>query len=161
MDGTPLVEDTAVEQEQEARPTRVLGPDELPRDVLADVPPKATPPAAPKSAPAAGPQAAAPKPQKPEAPAKTAGGAAAPAAGEDRPPAPPPDRPGTFSETKWFMIGEHIKDEEVEPSDVPVEDLQEIYKRTGALPEEVRRKYSLRYGKDEEASAPKGSGKKK
>lgn len=55
------------------------------------------------------------------------------------------DQPPGFSETKWFMIGDHLKDEEIEASDLPVEDLQEIYRRTGKLPDEVRRRYSLRY----------------
>ncbi len=59
------------------------------------------------------------------------------------------------------MIGEHIKDEEIEASDLPVDDLQEIYKRTGTLPEEVRKKYSLRYGTDEDRQDGRDSRKKK
>jgi len=55
-----------------------------------------------------------------------------------------------FSETKWFMVGDHIKDEEIEAEDLVVEDLQKIYKKTSTLPSDVRKKFSLRYGTKED-----------
>lgn len=190
MDGTPLVAE--VEEEPDVRPTRILGPDELPKVVerSADVGAAATQTKTKASASRAtvATEAEPPSESKPEKPAAPASPAPPPVAPVNTTPPPPkapvpvesstpparpeqptpkarppaePDRMGTFSETKWFMIGEHIKDEEVEASDLPVEDLQEIYKRTGVLPEEVRKKYSLRYGTDEERSSGEGSGKKK
>jgi len=70
---------------------------------------------------------------------------------------------GEFSETKWFMAGELIKEEEVTPEDLLVEDLQKVYKRTQELPEEVRRKYSLKAGQkvDKLPETPGGPEKKK
>ena len=53
-----------------------------------------------------------------------------------------------FSETKWFMIGDHIKDEDVTPEDIPDDDLEEIYKKTGQIPTELRKKYSLSFHDD-------------
>ena len=53
-----------------------------------------------------------------------------------------------FSETKWFMIGDHIKEEEVTPEDILPEDLDEVYKKTGELPPEIRKKYSLEYSEN-------------
>ncbi len=159
MDGTPLV---AEAEESDTRPTRILRADEIPTAAapLSEAGPSraelARPaPAEPSTAPAAT------KPETPKHPAAApVGPKESPEPEEDMSPTEP-DRPGTFSETKWFMIGDHIKDEEIEASDLPVEDLQEIYKRTGVLPEEVRKKYSLRYGTDEDRSSGRGSGKKK
>ncbi|MBM4387560.1 MAG: hypothetical protein FJ088_07455 [Deltaproteobacteria bacterium] len=54
-----------------------------------------------------------------------------------------------FSETKWFQVGDKIKEEEVTPEDIPLDDLDKIYKKTSELPEDVRKKYSLSY-KDKE-----------
>jgi len=62
---------------------------------------------------------------------------------------------GEFSETKWFMAGDLIKDEEITPEDLPVEDLQKVYERREKLPEDVREKYSLRRGSKE--THPEGS----
>lgn len=50
-----------------------------------------------------------------------------------------------FSETKWFQFGDKIKEEEVTPEDIPLDDLDKLYKRTGELPDDVRKKYSLSY----------------
>ena len=62
------------------------------------------------------------------------------------PPVEPEEPPKKrFSETKWFMIGDHIKDEELTPEDIPTEDLEEVYKKTSELPPEIRKKYSLEY----------------
>lgn len=144
MDGTPLVSEVE-DEEPDSRPTRVLGPNELPADAAGEPPAKPAPPAA---EPASAPPVTAPRPP----PRRT------PPPAEDAGPADP-DRPGAFSETKWFMVGEHIKDEEIEASDLPVEDLQAIYKRTGVLPEEVRKKYSLRYGTDEDPKPGRDSRK--
>jgi hypothetical protein len=70
---------------------------------------------------------------------------------------------GEFSETKWFMAGELIKEEEVTPEDLLVDDLQKVYKRTQELPEEVRKKYSLKAGQkvDKLPETPGGPEKKK
>lgn len=176
MDGTPLVAEVE-EDEPGARPTRILSADELPTITSEERPAKPPAPAArPVPPPATPVPEAKPAPRPPAAPAAATprGSEARPASPPPKPPAPAvkpasveepapaePDRPGAFSETKWFMIGEHIKDEEVEASDLPVEDLQEIYKRTGTLPEEVRKKYSLRYGTNEDRSSDQGTGKKK
>lgn len=146
MDGTPLVAEVT-DDEPDSRPTRALGPEELPADVVKEPPARATPPVAEPAAPPPEAQTR-PRPRGSPPPAEEAG-------------PPEPDRPGTFSETKWFMVGEHIKDEEIEASDLPVEDLQEIYKRTGSLPEEVRKKYSLRYGTDEDRKSGRDSRQKK
>jgi hypothetical protein len=50
-----------------------------------------------------------------------------------------------FSETKWFMAGESLKDEELTPEDIPIEDLDAIYRKTGEIPPELRKKFSLTY----------------
>ena len=70
---------------------------------------------------------------------------------------------GEFSETKWFMAGELIKEEEVTPEDLLVDDLQKVYKRTQELPEDVRKKYSLKAGQkaDKLPESPSGPEKKK
>lgn len=172
MDGTPLVAEQD-EEDSSAKPTRILSADELPT-LVGDSEPPSKPAAVepPKpSAPRVEPISPKEKPsvpkvepvtpsERPPAPkveplSPTTSEAKAPKQVAPEPePAPvepeeqvvvTEDRPGTFSETKWFMIGEHIKDEEIEASDLPIEDLQEIYKRTESLPEEVRKKYSLRY----------------
>lgn len=159
MDGTPLV----VEGDDfDSRPTRLLGPDEVPRGISAAFAP---PPAnvEPVSAESRG-EASISTPAAP--PPATVEPVSTPTKSPDQAPGPPEDRPtaepkstGTFSETKWFMVGEHIKDEEIEASDLPLEDLQEIYKRTGVLPEEVRKKYSLRYGTEEDGASGRDSQK--
>lgn len=146
MDGTPLVSEVE-DDEPDSRPTRVLGPEELPVDAAREPPARPIPPVA-EPAPPPPATASRPRPCRTPPPAEDAGPAE-------------PDRPGAFSETKWFMVGDHIKDEEIEASDLPVEDLQEIYKRTGALPEEVRKKYSLRYGTDEDRKSGRDPRKKK
>ncbi len=146
MDGTPLVSEVE-DDDPDSHPTRVLGPEELPADAAGKPPAGPTPPVArPVPEPPVAPTP--PPPHRSPTPAEDAGPAE-------------PGRPGSFSETKWFMVGEHIKDEEIEASDLPVEDLQEIYKRTGVLPEEVRKKYSLRYGTDEDRNSGRDSRKKK
>lgn len=66
-----------------------------------------------------------------------------------------------FSETKWFMAGDNIKDEEVEAADKPVDDLQDIYKKTRDLPPDVRKKFSLQYGNSEDGKKPARKKKKK
>ena len=89
--------------------------------------------------------AKAPEPVEP-APAKSKKGSAGRKKGEP------------FSETKWFMVGETVKEQEVEAEDRPLDDLQDVYKQTRTLPPDVRKKFSLKYGaKDDD----KGSGKKK
>lgn len=50
-----------------------------------------------------------------------------------------------FSETKWFLAGEKIKEEAITPEDIPVENLDAIYRKTGELPSDVRKKFSLTY----------------
>lgn len=82
------------------------------------------------------------------------------AAGDAPAPAPVEAAEGDvpFSETKWFMAGETVKDKEVEAEDRPLDDLQDVYKKTRQLPPDVRKKFSLKYGtKDDD----KDSGKKK
>ena len=64
--------------------------------------------------------------------------------------------PRAFSETKWFMVGEAIKEQDLDPELVANKELQKQYKATQELPAEVRKKFSLSYGTDE-----KGSDKKK
>ena len=64
---------------------------------------------------------------------------------ESKPEKVRPRQEKKFSETKWFMIGDHIKEEDVTPEDIPEEDLDEIYKKTGEIPPELRKKYSLSY----------------
>jgi len=55
------------------------------------------------------------------------------------------------------MVGDAIKDEELGPDEVPVEQLQKAYKPTTELPDDVRKKYSLTYGtKDDPGDAEKG-----
>jgi len=50
-----------------------------------------------------------------------------------------------FSPTKWFMVGDHIKDEDLTPEDLTDDDLEKVYKKTGKIPDELRKKYSLNY----------------
>ena len=99
-----------------------------------------------------GPSGPAPARSPAAAPSKPAGQKAAPVqpAGVKKAKGPRP-----FSETKWFMVGEAIKDEEVEPQDVPVEDLQKIYRKTSELPDDVRKKFSLTFGTSEDAGGEK------
>jgi len=62
-----------------------------------------------------------------------------------------------FSDTKWFLLGDQIKDEDREPEEVPPDELQKMYKTTKEMPVEVRRKFSLEYKDDDK----KGQGPKK
>ncbi len=64
---------------------------------------------------------------------------------ESKPEEARPRQEKKFSETKWFMIGDHIKEEDVTPEDIPEDDLQEVYKKTAEIPPELRKKYSLSY----------------
>jgi hypothetical protein len=93
-----------------------------------------------------------PRPAVKEAPKPAVKPAPAPAAAE---PAKPAKKGRSFSETKWFMIGEQIKNDEVGPEDVPVESLQQTYRPTQELPPEVRKKFSLTYGTQEDESKDK------
>jgi len=58
-------------------------------------------------------------------------------------------RKGEFSETKWFMAGELVKEDEIGPEAFPVQQLEPRYRKTKELPAEVRKKFSL--SKDKEA----------
>jgi hypothetical protein len=58
-------------------------------------------------------------------------------------PAEPRPKKGEFSETKWFMAGELVKEDEIGPEAYPVQQLEPRYRKTRELPPEVRRKYSL------------------
>ena len=73
---------------------------------------------------------------------------------EEQPSKEEEPRPGPagkrFSETKWFMVGDHIKDEGISPEDLPPEDLDEVYKKTSEIPKEIRKKYSLEYSEEED-----------
>jgi len=81
----------------------------------------------------------------------------APPVSASAPSAPAKKKGRAFSETKWFMVGDAIKDEELGPDEVPVEQLQKAYKPTTELPDDVRKKYSLTYGtKDDPGDAEKG-----
>lgn len=55
------------------------------------------------------------------------------------------ERKKWFSETKWFMAGDKIKDEDVTPEDIPIDDLDKIYRKTSELPPDIRKKYSLSF----------------
>ena len=51
-----------------------------------------------------------------------------------------------FSETKWFMVGEHLDEiDDVSTEDLPPEDLNKVYKKENELPKEIRKKYSLEF----------------
>ncbi len=105
------------------------------------------------------PVAAEPAPRKPtRAAAKAAPETGPKPAVEAKPAAEPKKGKGAraFSETKWFMVGEAIKDEDLDPELVANKELQKQYKATQELPPEVRKKFSLTYGSEE-----KGSDKKK
>jgi len=129
MDGTPL-EDMEEDDEQEDLSTQILEEEDKDEE---------------KDEAAADVSAKAPEPVEP-APAKSKKGSAGRKKGEP------------FSETKWFMVGETVKEQEVEAEDRPLDDLQDVYKQTRTLPPDVRKKFSLKYGaKDDD----KGSGKKK
>lgn len=64
---------------------------------------------------------------------------------EEAAPLPTGPKKKKFSETKWFMVGDHIKDEDVTPEDLTDADLNAVYKKTGKIPDELRKKYSLHY----------------
>jgi hypothetical protein len=59
-----------------------------------------------------------------------------------------------FSETKWFMMGDQIQEDDLGPENLRVEELQEKYRKTAELPPEVRRKYSLNYDGTEAKDKP-------
>ena len=63
-------------------------------------------------------------------------------------PVEPMPKKGEFSETKWFMAGELVKDDEIGPEAFPVQQLEPRYRKTKELPADVRKKFSL--AKDEE-----------
>lgn len=56
-----------------------------------------------------------------------------------------PKKAKRFRETKWFMMGDQMKDEDIEIEDLPMEELQKKYMVTSELPPEIRKKYSLEY----------------
>jgi len=58
-------------------------------------------------------------------------------------PAEPKPKKGEFSETKWFMAGELVKDDEIGPEAFPVQQLEPRYRKTKELPDDVRKKFSL------------------
>ena len=64
----------------------------------------------------------------------------------------------TGNRSHWNPLAwQAIKDEEVGPDEVPVDQLQKAYKPTTELPAEVRKKYSLTYGtSDDPGSTEKG-----
>ena len=115
MDGTPL-EDVKLRDGDSEEVTRIV-------------------PAAPAPAPA---PAAKPVSRPPVA-AKPA--AAKPAAA--KPAAAPKTKKGEFSETKWFMAGDMVKEDEIGPEAYPVDQLEPRYRKTHELPADVRHKFSL------------------
>ncbi|MBM4398579.1 MAG: hypothetical protein FJ087_23200 [Deltaproteobacteria bacterium] len=125
MDGSHL--EPVVEEEPQ---TVKLDPAEAPVSKVA----------AAKPAPKVEPVAAKPAP-KPAEPAPAA--AAAPAGGK------PAKKPRTFSETKWFMVGEAIEEKDLDPEMVSQKELQKQYRATTELPADVRKKFSLTYGQEE------------
>jgi hypothetical protein len=117
MDGTPL-EDVKLRDGDSEEVTRIV-------------------PAAPAPAPAPAPAA---KPvSRPPVAAKPA--AAKPAAA--KPAAAPKTKKGEFSETKWFMAGDMVKEDEIGPEAYPVDQLEPRYRKTHELPADVRHKFSL------------------
>jgi len=78
----------------------------------------------------------------------------------EKPDTAKPAKKKNFSETKWFMVGDHIKDEDVTPEDLTDDDLNKVYKKTGKIPDELRKKYSLNYDKAPDAKDDKGDKEK-
>jgi len=58
-------------------------------------------------------------------------------------PAEPRPKKGEFSETKWFMAGDLVKDDEIGPEIFPAQQLEPRYRKTKELPADVRKKFSL------------------
>jgi hypothetical protein len=78
----------------------------------------------------------------------------------DPEPGPLPASTVPFSETAWFKAGDVVKDDDLDPELLTQAQLEEHYRLTGELPEDVRKRYSMRYGKsDDSRRAGKGDGK--
>lgn len=65
----------------------------------------------------------------------------------EKPPVEIEDEKKRFSETKWFMLGDKMAEDDLEPDDIKIEELQARYMKTEELPTEIREKYSLEYQK--------------
>lgn len=132
MDGTPL---TMVVEEQEQPTVKASVPDQVAR------------PEPPKKVEAKSETAAKREPSKPEPPPKRTE--------ESKTEQKKSKSSRQFSETKWFMIGDVIQEQDLDPELVTEKELQKQYKPTRELPPEVRKKYSLNYQSEEKEGKKK------
>lgn len=140
MDGTPLVAESPVLDSEVETPKPAQSPvvaKSRPVEPVKTAPKPAEPPRRVEAKPT---PAKAPEPR----PAQEKSG---PKRVNQPKKAPAPD---AFSETKWFMKGELVKDDDLGPEVFTAKQLEDQYHKTTDLPEEIRKKYSLRFNQDKD-----------